>query len=95
MSSLGQKQTLAAQKGMSALPPKADIGRPILSSQNSGGIIACPPGSTSGGPFAHCPALSVQSAGFHTSEVACEQRSVNVRFGPLADITSILVTTFI
>jgi hypothetical protein len=60
----------------SALPPKADIGRPILSCQNSGGIIACPPGSTSGGPFAHCPALSVQSAGFHTSEVACEQRSV-------------------
>ena len=26
MSALGQKQTFAAQKGMSALPPKADIG---------------------------------------------------------------------
>ena len=25
MSALGQKQTCAAQKGMSALPPKADI----------------------------------------------------------------------
>jgi hypothetical protein len=27
MSALGQKQTFAVQKGMSALPPKADIGR--------------------------------------------------------------------
>jgi hypothetical protein len=26
MSALGQKQTFAVQKGMSALPPKADIG---------------------------------------------------------------------
>ena len=27
MSALGQKQTFAVQTGMSALPPKADIGR--------------------------------------------------------------------
>jgi hypothetical protein len=27
MSALGQKQTCAVQNGMSALPPKADIGR--------------------------------------------------------------------
>jgi hypothetical protein len=27
MSALGQKRTCAAQKGMSALPPKADINR--------------------------------------------------------------------
>jgi hypothetical protein len=27
MSALGQKQTFAVQKGVSALPPKADIGR--------------------------------------------------------------------
>jgi len=29
MSALGQKQTCAVQKGMSALPPKADIGSSI------------------------------------------------------------------
>jgi len=28
MSALGQKRTFAVQKGMSALPPKADIDRP-------------------------------------------------------------------
>ena len=31
MSALGQKQTFAAQKGMSALPPKADIAGVIRS----------------------------------------------------------------
>jgi hypothetical protein len=29
MSDLGQKQTFAVQKGMSALPPKADMGGAI------------------------------------------------------------------
>jgi len=30
MSALGQKQTYAPQNDMSALPPKADIGRELL-----------------------------------------------------------------
>ena len=29
MSALGQKQTFAVQNGMSALPPKADIGQSL------------------------------------------------------------------
>ena len=29
MSALGQKQTFAVQNGMSALPPKADMGGPL------------------------------------------------------------------
>ena len=33
MSALGQRQTCAAQKGMSALPPKADIPRLLGSTQ--------------------------------------------------------------
>jgi hypothetical protein len=40
MSALGQKQTFAVQKGMSALPPIADIGRRILLSPLHNGLRA-------------------------------------------------------
>ena len=33
MSALGQKQTCAAQKGMSALPPKADVNCHVTTSE--------------------------------------------------------------
>ena len=42
MSALGQKQTCAVQNGMSALPPKADIERPlILALEVTGGQLQC------------------------------------------------------
>ena len=55
MSALGQKQTFAAQKGMSALHPKADIGLlllalflpPIIPLIGTFQMPALPPGSCS------------------------------------------------
>ena len=42
MSALGQKQTFAVQNGMSALPPKADIGlrRELLGERGSDGRVS-------------------------------------------------------